>query len=138
MPRPCKVLLVDDDEELRDALGAALQAHGYQVRCMANGSEALAFLRSYPRPDAIVLDLMMPDMDGWEFRNRLREQPELGIIPVIYISAASWEAERLRFEDNAPFLVKPFDVSLLISTVRGSVGVANDDEVSTPRYPWRY
>jgi CheY-like chemotaxis protein len=138
MPRPCKVLLVDDDEDLRDALGAALQEHGYQVRCLANGSDALAFLRSYPRPDAIVLDLMMPDMDGWEFRSRLREQPELGIIPVIYISGASQEAERLRAEDGTPFLVKPFDVSLLISAVNGSVGAANDDEQSLPRYPWRY
>jgi len=138
MTRACKVLLVDDDPDIREVLGLALEAHGYQVRCLANGSEALAFLSNSSRPDAIILDLMMPEMDGWEFRNRLKDQPELGIIPVIYISAASWEAERLRFEDSAPFLVKPFDVSLLLSTVRGSVQAANDDAVVEPGYPERY
>jgi CheY-like chemotaxis protein len=82
------ILVVDDDEGIRDALSEALQDEGHQVRCATNGNEALALLRSSPAPCLILLDLMMPVMNGWEFRQHQLIDPALSEIPVVVISAA--------------------------------------------------
>jgi len=122
MSRPRKILLVDDDPDIRDALANILHGEGYQVCCLANGVEALALLRTAARPDAIILDMMMPEMDGWEFSEELRAHPELGAPPVIYVSAAEGAAHHLRAEDTARFVVKPFDLPRLLSVLRDSLG----------------
>src|SRR5436309_2496155 len=80
-----RVLLVEDDLSLRETLAAALELDGWEVEALANGRDALQAL-SVRRPDVIVLDLMMPVMDGWEFRRLQREHH--GEIPVVVVSAA--------------------------------------------------
>jgi adenylate cyclase len=127
MAATCRILLVDDDPDIRDVLSTALHDEGYQVCCLANGAAALSLLRSAARPDVILLDLMMPEMDGWELRAELKAHPELRKIPVIYLSGAYGAAERLRAEDRALFLVKPFEFANLLSILRGSLQGANED-----------
>jgi CheY-like chemotaxis protein len=82
------VLVVDDDPDIRDALCELLEDEGYRVVSAANGSEALAHLRSGELPCVILLDLMMPVMDGWEFRRQQQADPGLSSIPVVVITAA--------------------------------------------------
>ena len=85
-PRP--VLIVDDDPVARKALALVFEHQGYPVVQAANGQEALKRLRDGPPPGLILLDLMMPIMDGWEFLQRQKQDPALAGIPVVIISAA--------------------------------------------------
>lgn len=81
------ILLVEDEAPIREVIEAVLQAEGYEVVCTANGSDALDVLRAGLRPCIIILDLMMPIMDGWQFRVAQLGDPELLKIPTIVYSA---------------------------------------------------
>jgi CheY-like chemotaxis protein len=81
------ILLVEDELQIREVIEAVLQAEGYQVVCAVNGTDALAILRGGLRPCIIILDLMMPVMDGWQFRGAQLEDPELLKIPTVVYSA---------------------------------------------------
>ena len=81
------VLVVDDDCDVRSALRDMLDAAGYRSVCVCNGDEALAFLRRNPRPAAILLDLFMPVMNGWEFVRRVRAT-QFGSIPIMVVTSA--------------------------------------------------
>jgi CheY-like chemotaxis protein len=104
------ILVVDDDVGSRDALTRLLTDEGYEVAGAANGIEAFDYLRRSP-PRLIIFDLMMPVLDGWEFREQQRKDPALARIPVIATSAA------LRIVDADAFFRKPIDVGKLLSTV---------------------
>jgi CheY-like chemotaxis protein len=80
------VLLVDDHEEARDALAMLLRNEGFAVREASDGQEALDALYDGPRPCLVVLDLMMPGMDGWEFRRRQLRSPLFARIPTVVLS----------------------------------------------------
>src|SRR4051794_32625764 len=80
-----RVLVVEDDASIRDALAQLLASEGYAVDTSENGARALDRLRSAAAPDVIVLDLRMPVMDGWQFRAEQRRDPDLASIPVIAI-----------------------------------------------------
>src|SRR4029079_7617453 len=82
------VLLVDDDFELRSALADALTDFGWRVRSAASGTDALQLLRSW-HPDLILLDLLMPSMDGWAFREEAARRNLLQGVPLVLISATS-------------------------------------------------
>lgn len=85
------IMVVDDDPALREALREILRQEGYEVRALPNGQAALDHLRSGARPDLILLDLMMPVLDGWQFRSKQVLDPRLAEIPVVVMSAASLE-----------------------------------------------
>src|SRR5262249_54388366 len=87
------VLVIDDDAEIRQALAELLEDEEYQVLLAANGKEALDVIAAGPRPDVILLDVMMPVMDGWHFLSARLKHPELVEVPIIIISAGQ-EAER--------------------------------------------
>jgi CheY-like chemotaxis protein len=84
-PRPC-ILIVEDNADLRDSLAELLQYEGYEVARAANGQEALRYLRECPPPCLILLDLMMPVMNGWEFRKQQLLDPTLSSIPVAIVT----------------------------------------------------
>jgi CheY-like chemotaxis protein len=107
-----RILVVDDDPDIRAALEDALSVSGYLVAAARNGSEALQALRSM-RCDLVLLDLMMPVMTGWEFRDEQLRDPVLAGIPVIVISAARSPAPI----DAAAYLPKPFDLDRLLELV---------------------
>jgi len=85
--RPRCVLIVDDDREIREILGELLVEEGFAVESSWNGQTALARLQEGFRPDAIILDIMMPAMDGLTFRGLQRQEPELARIPVLGLTA---------------------------------------------------
>jgi CheY-like chemotaxis protein len=110
-----RVLVVDDDPDIRDALSEVLRAEGYHATAASNGSEALdALSGAGPHPAAIVLDLMMPVMTGWEFIERKGRDPLLSAIPVIVISASGRRLD----SGAAVHLDKPFDLEVLLQAVR--------------------
>mgnify|MGYP002336319375 CR=1 FL=1 len=84
----CDVLVVDDDDDLREALAETLEDEGHRVRVACNGAQALAILRSGYQPCVIVLDLMMPIMDGWTMLQEVRRDPALTRIEIIITSAS--------------------------------------------------
>ena len=109
-----RVLVVDDDPAIRDFVGQALEEEGYEVRLAINGQDALSTLLKW-QADLIVLDLMMPTMDGWTFRDRQRQIETLANIPVIVMSAArnlNGQSDRLL---PAAILPKPFDLDHLLT-----------------------
>lgn len=114
-PAVCRrVFVVEDDSELRRTLGEALTAQGYEVVAAANGAEALdALRRAESRPCLILLDLMMPVMNGYEFRAAQRADPALSDIPVVVISAH----ERSEVVDADEFLPKPVALRRLLSVI---------------------
>jgi CheY-like chemotaxis protein len=82
-----RILVVDDDSEIRDSFRQILAEESYDVHCAIHGAEAIAVLRRGLSPHLIVLDLMMPVMDGWEFREQQMANPTFAAIPVIVCSA---------------------------------------------------
>jgi CheY-like chemotaxis protein len=108
------VLVVEDDEDIRDVLATILHESGYTVIIARNGEEALQHLRSGTgRPCVILLDLWMPVMDGWQFREEQRKDAALAGIPVVTLSG-DHEAQAL---DTAAWLSKPVQFNQLVSTV---------------------
>ena len=93
-----------------------LSIEGFVAATVANGQEALAYLRNGPRPNIILLDLMMPVMDGWEFRRRQQADPEIAPVPVIVLSAL--DQSRAAVVDATAFLKKPLDFDRLLKLVR--------------------
>lgn len=93
-----------------------LTLEGFGTQAVSNGQEALDYLTNSPLPDLILLDLMMPVMDGWEFRRRQKEQPALSSVPVVVLSAL--DRSRARDVDSAAFLKKPLDFDRLLELVR--------------------
>ncbi|HET7505065.1 MAG TPA: response regulator [Kofleriaceae bacterium] len=112
------VLVVDDDRDIRDSLIELLEDHGYRAAGAANGLEALTVLgASAPLPCLILLDLMMPVMDGQEFREQQLKNPAWAQIPVVAISAYSDAVARARALD-LECLRKPLTMRPLIEMVR--------------------
>jgi DNA-binding response OmpR family regulator len=114
------VLVVDDDPELRDLLSLTLRLDGHSVSTAVHGGDALAQL-PVVRPSVILLDLMMPVMDGAEFCRRVREDASFASTPILCMSAkhsAKSEATAL----GIPCIVKPFELEEITRTVRALAG----------------
>jgi CheY-like chemotaxis protein len=108
------ILIVDDDEAIRDALREALETEGYETALATQGQEALTWLGEHPRPALVLLDLMMPVMDGWEVIDELRQEDRLSEIPIVVITAFGRD---LRGATGMPILRKPIELVDLLSTV---------------------
>ena len=113
------ILIVDDDARLREFVRVNLEMDGYTVREAGNASEGLAALDEEP-PDLILLDVMMPEVDGWEMLRRVRERHGVDAIPVIMFSGKVDEstADRATEGGAQAFLSKPFDPQQLIQSTK--------------------
>jgi len=112
------VLIVDDDELLRQYLRVNLELEGYSVVEAGSGDEGLAAIDEEP-PDLILLDVMMPKVDGWEMLRRMQERHGIGSIPVIMFSSKSEEsAEEAAARGAQAFIGKPFDPQQLIDSTK--------------------
>ena len=107
------VLIVEDEEDLRELMRHALQMRGYRVITAAEGTEALRKLDDIGPPCVVLLDLLMPGMNGWDFFEKLRQRPELASVPVIVHSSASAGAP----EGVTRVLQKPLAFETLVSVV---------------------
>jgi sigma-54-specific transcriptional regulator len=110
------VLVVEDDSAIRTSLAELLESSGYEVSLAENGQVALQLLYSAPIPDVIVLDLKMPVMDGWQFREIQRDDPRLGRIPVVAISADRNAATSALSVEA--YLRKPLDAGEFLGTIQ--------------------
>ncbi len=109
-----RILLVEDDRELRDALTEALEQQGHEVFAVGDGVEALRQMRR-ELPDVVILDLMMPVMDGWQFRVEQRRDPALASIPIVAMSAST--SSTAAAVDADLYIRKPVDAHTLIRAV---------------------
>ena len=110
------ILIVEDDKDLRDTLREALELEGYWAVSVENGRAALRHLATGAKPCMILLDLMMPVMDGWTFRQELLKDRALAAIPVIVMTAAT--AARAAAVASQAILYKPLHMSRVIDVVR--------------------
>ena len=109
-----QVLVVDDDAAALEALMDVLIAEGYTVAPARNGKEALNYLRHTAPPAVIILDLFMPEMDGWEFRRAQKKEAKLAGVPVIAVTGASVYAGI----DVDVVIHKPIDVDHLLGLIK--------------------
>ncbi len=113
------VLVVDDDVDIREGLVEALEEHGYAAVGARNGRDALELLRATDHlPCFIVLDLMMPVMDGRAFREEQLKVPELARIPVVVVTAYPAGAEQTRGMSASAWLAKPLEMDDLLRVAR--------------------
>jgi CheY-like chemotaxis protein len=112
------VLIVEDDDAIREALAEVLEEAGCTVAVAANGSQALTRLRSGgPLPGLILLDLMMPVMDGFEFSEAQSLDPQLRNIPVVVMSAAGHVEANLERTRAASYLRKPMTIEAILEVI---------------------
>jgi DNA-binding response OmpR family regulator len=111
------VLVVDDDPDILDALAEILEVEGYEVQRARNGREALQRLEQ-GLPDLVLLDLMMPVMDGWEFARSLAPGARP---PIIVLSADRNVSVKAKEIGALGWLAKPFELTELLAAVRGAV-----------------
>jgi len=110
------VLVVEDDADLGDVVSMVLEASGYEPVLAKDGREALERLRTM-RPGVILLDLMMPGMNGWELRAEQLRDPKLRAVPVVVMTGDGNAASKAAALDAADYLQKPIDVPKLLKTM---------------------
>ena len=117
---PGAILIVDDDNDVRSALSEMLEEEGFAVEGAHNGREALAYLRAGgAHPAVILLDLMMPGMDGWDFRSEQMRDPKLAGVPVVIVSASGFSHESIRTQFRpAAYVEKPIERKALLDAIR--------------------
>lgn len=112
------ILLVEDEAELREVLVELLQEEGHRVVQAENGKVALEYLRSHPAPDLVLLDFMMPIMDGKKFCEERLKDAELKKIPVALLTAATISAETIDEMQVLTVLAKPIDMDVFFKTIK--------------------
>lgn len=117
------VLVVDDDEDLRDGIADLLMDAGYRVSTASNGAEALERMRTGTLPDVVLLDLMMPDTDGFAFRRAQRADPRLADVPVVAMTASGRATTTVDELHALATLHKPFEVNVLFELVDRAVAL---------------
>jgi CheY-like chemotaxis protein len=111
---PC-VLIVEDDEDLRDVVDVLLQASGYETMTAANGAIGLEMMQ-HRKPCIVLLDMVMPIMDGWTFRSRQMADPELADVPVVCVTGLE-DPREVRARLQLRCLSKPLDFDRLLAEV---------------------
>ena len=111
------ILVIDDDDDIRAVLAMVLDEAGFRVVTAANGREALEHLREDPQPDVILLDLMMPEMDGYQFRAEQQRDPALRAIPTLIVTAGT-VTPRVEELGAEAILRKPVSLRRLVDTIR--------------------
>ncbi|HEV8605747.1 MAG TPA: response regulator [Tepidisphaeraceae bacterium] len=113
------VLVVEDDREINELVGAYVQIAGFEYRSALDGASALAEARER-QPSLIVLDLMLPDTDGFEVCRRLKQEKHTSAIPIVMLTALSDEEHHRKGREcgAADYLTKPFDPDVLMAAIK--------------------
>lgn len=112
-----RILVVEDDNSIRELLVELLQSEGYEVASAVNGLEGLKYLQSQKYPDLILIDLMMPVMDGYAFRTEQLKNSDWSKIPVVVMSAEANAKEKMKKFGVTAFLAKPVELDTILKTV---------------------
>jgi len=128
MIKPTRILVADDDPSILRLLQLNFELEGYEVHTASDGEEALAKARA-SSPDIVVLDVMMPGMDGWEVCRRMKEDETMREVPVILLTALGQESERRRglAVGASEYVMKPFDPDQLVQMVKRTLPGAGRD-----------
>ena len=115
-----KVLIVDDDVRNVFALTSALEANGMEVAFAENGREGIEALKAQPEVDLVLMDVMMPELDGYETTRRIRELPGFERLPIIALTAKAMKGDRERAiaAGASDYITKPIDTDQLLSLMR--------------------
>ncbi len=114
------VLIVEDDEGIRTAMRMTAEMFGFVAYSAANGQEAFECLHTMPRPGLILLDLMMPIMDGWAFAQAIEGQKDYADIPIVAVTAFTDQARAIRKAEKV--IGKPVDIDVLAETLQKFCG----------------
>jgi CheY-like chemotaxis protein len=127
--RPTRILVADDDPVILRLLQVNFNLEGFEVHTATRGEEALEKAREH-LPDIILLDVMMPGVDGWEVCRRLKEDQATAAIPVIFLSARAQDQDRRRGYELGvvAYVTKPFDPGELIEVVQRSLGGSQEPQ----------
>lgn len=108
------ILIIEDDTDIRQVTATLLEAEGYVVHSAENGQAALDLLEKIPRPRLILLDLLMPEMDGWAFTEKLRALPDFAAIPIVAMTASHHAIPPA----GVVLIRKPLELDILLETIR--------------------
>jgi CheY-like chemotaxis protein len=112
-----RILVVEDDTSIRELLIELLESEGYSVQFAINGLEGIKLLKSGEHPDLILIDLMMPVMDGYAFRIEQLRNPDWSKIPTVVMSAEASAKEKMKNFNITAFLSKPVELETILKTV---------------------
>lgn len=120
---PRKILLIDDSRTVTRVVQTALEGEGYGVRCAFNGEDALLYLEGH-KPDLIILDVVMPQMSGWDVLRKLKESPKTSAIPVILLTVNGQHEDVMEGYKlgAAYYIIKPFKPAELIHGIQLVLG----------------
>jgi len=121
------ILVIEDDPQLLEGLSEILESEGHHVRRARHGLEALGFLRAGQRPRLILLDLMMPIMNGWQFRHEQRMDSEISRIPIVVISGKNDLPAHAQWLEADAYVQKPVRPETLLETVGRLLGEAHSE-----------
>ncbi len=108
------ILIVEDDDDIRNALADLLEDEGYHTEAAINGKDALEKLEEIPKPCLVLLDMMMPIMNGRQFLDEVMKDAYLAPIPILIVSAV---ADKTNTEGSVGFLKKPIDIDVVLNVV---------------------
>lgn len=121
MNRAPIILIVEDDRDIRDVLAEILAEEGYQVLVAEDGADGLRRLAEGPQPDLILLDLMMPRMDGYQFREEQRKNPAWSAIPLVLLTAGVETSDKITALGALDVVRKPVKIDFLLELIGGVV-----------------
>jgi CheY-like chemotaxis protein len=113
-----QILVVDDDEDIRETVAEALALDGFRVATARNGSEGLALLVDGLRPCLVLLDMMMPVMNGWTFASQVAQDPRLSALPLCIFSATGFDPEHPLAGNVVAAIKKPVRLDNLLAIVK--------------------
>lgn len=129
----CKsILVIEDDKDIRETIAQVLEIEGYPVSSASNGAEAVKVLEKLPKPCLILLDLMMPIMNGWQFMEKQKDDTAFASLPVVVVSALPANAafaDVKAVEGAVGYIKKPISLTALMEVVQQYCG-QGDDEMS--------
>lgn len=117
------ILVVEDDPDLAQLVAEVLESAGYRTAVAGNGSEALGHLQTSTQPDLILLDMMMPVMDGWKFREEQQKLPAFASIPVLAVTADGDARGKAAAIQAAGYVTKPITIDSLLDAVERVCGL---------------
>jgi CheY-like chemotaxis protein len=116
-----KILVIEDDISIRELLAELLESEGYAVISASNGAEGIKVLEAGHDPNLILVDLMMPIMDGYAFRIEQMKNPEWSKIPTVVMSAEANAKDKLKSYNVTAFLSKPVELDVILNTVAENI-----------------
>ena len=136
MVRRAKILVVDDEPDILEIVRANLEGGGYEVSGATSGADALRQLKLV-RPDLVILDVVLPEVDGWEVLRRLRRDPLFASTPVVMLTCLAEDADILRglAGGAVEYFTKPFEPEQLVASVDALLGVF-DPAMREERRAW--